>query len=222
MRQAEAVGEVAADVRRALETLQLPTGYGLSFGGRMAVLTEGTTGIIWIAALSLLLIIVVLAVQYESLVNPLLVVSVLPPGLVGAAAALWLTGTPLSSTAVVGMVLLMGIAANNAIVLVVFVEQLRMGGRPLVDAVREGATARLRPKLMTAMVAMAGMVPLVNRSAEGGEMLQPLAVTVLGGLPVSLVATLLVLPALYVAVHAARVSSHSRQSLAEPAVRASR
>ncbi len=198
------LGEVAVDVRSALQRLELPPGYGLSFGGRIASLAAGSTGTIWIAALSLFLIIVVLAVQYESLINPLLIVVVLPLGLVGAAVALWLTATPLSATAVVGMVLLMGIAANNAIVLIVFIEQLRTEGRPLLDAVREGATARLRPKLMTAMVAMVGMVPLVNRSAEGSEILQPLAVTVLGGLPVSLVATLLVLPALYLAIHRRR------------------
>jgi CzcA family heavy metal efflux pump len=200
------LGQVASDVRRALETLEMPPGYGLSFGGRMAALAEGSTGTIWIAALSLFLIIVVLAVQYESVINPMLIVAVLPLGLVGATAALWLTDTPLSATAVVGMVLLMGIAANNAIVLVVFIEQLRAAGRHIFDAVREGATARLRPKLMTALVAMVGMLPLVNQSAEGNEMLQPLAVTVLGGLPVSLLATLLVLPALYVTVHGLRAS----------------
>jgi multidrug efflux pump subunit AcrB len=200
------LGQVASDVRRALETLEMPPGYGLSFGGRMAALAEGSTGTIWIAALSLFLIIVVLAVQYESLINPVLIVAVLPLGLVGASAALWLTNTPLSATAVVGMVLLMGIAANNAIVLVVFIEQLRAAGRHIFDAVREGATARLRPKLMTALVAMVGMLPLVNQSAEGNEMLRPLAVTVLGGLPVSLLATLLVLPALYVTVHGLRAS----------------
>lgn len=148
----------------------------------------------------------VLAVQYESLINPLLIVVVLPLGLIGAAVALWSTGTPLSATAVVGMVLLMGIAANNAIVLVAFVEQLRRDGRPLLEAVREGAAARLRPKLMTAAVAMAGLAPLVNQRAEGSEMLQPLAVTVLGGLPASLLATLLVLPVLYTTVHARRAS----------------
>ncbi len=206
------LGAVAADVRRALETVELPPGYGLSFGGRMATLAEGSTGAVWIAALSLFLIVVVLAVQYESLINPLLIVAVLPLGLVGGAAALSLTGTPLSATAVVGMVLLMGIAANNAIVLVVFIEQLRTEGRHVIDAVREGATARLRPKLMTAMVAMVGMVPLVNRSAEGSEILQPLAVTVLGGLPVSLIATLLVLPALYVTVHVRRPSQSQSET----------
>lgn len=200
------VGEVASDVRGALDTFELPPGYGLSFGGRMATLAESSTGTTCIAALSLFLIVVVLAVQYESLINPLLIVAVLPLAAVGGAAALALTRTPLSATAVVGMVLLMGIAANNAVVLVVFIEQLRREGRGVVEAVREGAAARLRPKLMTAMVAMAGMVPLVNRSAEGSEMLQPLAVTVLGGLPVSLIATLLVLPALYAAVHARRAS----------------
>lgn len=210
------LGEGAADVRRTLGALELPAGYGLAFGGRMAVLAEGGTNIGWIAALSLLLIVVVLVVQYESVINPVLIVLVLPFGLIGAAVALASTGTPLSATAVVGMVLLMGIAANNAIVLVAFVEQLRREGRPLLEAVREGAAARLRPKLMTAAVAMAGMVPLVNQRAEGSEMLQPLAVTVLGGLPASLVATLLVLPVLYVATHGRRARQPALDTADQP------
>jgi cobalt-zinc-cadmium resistance protein CzcA len=99
------------------------------------------------------------------------------------------------------VILLIGIAANNAIVLVAFIEQLRRAGHPLVEAVRLGALLRLRPKLMTACVAMAALAPLANGQQEGGEILQPLAIVVLGGMPVALIATLVVLPALYVIAH---------------------
>jgi multidrug efflux pump subunit AcrB len=198
------LGEAAGDVRAALADLSLPAGYHLSYGGRMATLSGGSTGLGWAAAIGVLLIVVVLAIQYEALLTPLLIVGVLPVSIVGAVAALYLSETPLSATAFIGVILLIGIAANNAIVLVAFIEQLRRAGHPLVEAVRLGGLLRLRPKLMTACVAMAALLPLASGQQEGGEILQPLAIVVLGGMPVALVATLLVLPALYVIAHGAR------------------
>jgi len=198
------LGEVGADVRAAMRKLGLPKGYTLSYGGRMATLGEGGGGLGWMALLALGLIVVVLAVQYESLATPLLIVAVLPLGVIGAAAALWLTHTPLSATAFIGLILLVGIAANNAIVLIAYVEQLRGQGIPLAEAIRQGASARLRPKLMTAFVAMAGLAPLARGAQAGGEILEPLAIAVIGGMPVSLLATLLVLPTAYWLVHRRR------------------
>lgn len=203
------LGEAAADVRAALADLSLPTGYHLSYGGRMATLSGGSTGLGWAAAIGVLLIIVVLAIQYEALLTPALIVGVLPVSIVGAVGALYFTDTPLSATAFIGLVLLIGIAANNAIVLVAFVEQLRRAGHSVIEAVRLGAVRRLRPKLMTACVAMAALVPLAGGDQEGGEILQPLAIVVLGGMPVALVATLIVLPALYVIAHGTGTGSAS-------------
>lgn len=198
------LGEAATDVRTALADLSLPTGYHLSYGGRMATLSGGSSGLGWAAAIGVLLIIVVLAIQYEALLTPALIVGVLPVSIVGAVGALYVSDTPLSATAFIGLILLIGIAANNAIVLVAFVEQLRRAGHSMTEAVRLGSLLRLRPKLMTACVAMAALVPLANGQQEGGEILQPLAVVVLGGMPVALVATLIVLPALYVIAHGGR------------------
>ncbi|MBI2187297.1 MAG: efflux RND transporter permease subunit [Acidobacteria bacterium] len=197
------LGETAAEVRAALADLSLPSGYHLSYGGRMATLSGGSTGLGWAAAIGVLLIVVVLAIQYEALLAPALIVGVLPVSIVGAVGALYVSGTPLSATAFIGLILLIGIAANNAIVLVAFIEQLRRAGHSVVEAVRLGALLRLRPKLMTACVAMAALVPLASGRQEGGEILQPLAIVVLGGMPVALVATLIVLPALYVIVYGA-------------------
>lgn len=196
------IGEVANDVRAALREFDLPTGYSFSYGGRMAVLDTGGNGLGWVTLLALALIVVVLAVQYESFVNPLLIVLILPMGAVGSVVLLWLTGTPLSATVFIGLLLLMGIAGNNAIVLVSYIEQLRRNGMRLDDAVVMGASARVRPKLMTALVAIAGMVPLAGGGQEAGEILQPLALAVIGGMPVSLAATLLLLPAMYRYAHA--------------------
>lgn len=201
------LGEVAGDVRRTLAAFPLPAGYSVSFGGRMAVLDAGGGGLWWVGGLSLFLVIVVLCVQYESLINPLLVVLVLPLGLCGSVAALVYTRMPLSTTVFIGMILLVGIAANNAVVLMAYIEQLRHSGQSLREAVLEGAVARLRPKLMTGLIAMAGLAPLAGGAQEGGEILQPLAITVIGGLPASLIATLVVLPVLYTAVHCLRRGS---------------
>jgi multidrug efflux pump subunit AcrB len=192
------LGDVAGDVRQTLASFELPTGYSLSYGGRMATLDTGSAGLIWVAALALFLVGVVLAVHYESVVDAVVILVILPLGAVGAIAALSLTGTPISSTAIIGMVLLIGISGNNAVVLITFIKQLERAGHGLIEAVKMGATLRLRPKLMTAFVAVAGMVPLAIGGQEGSEILQPLAVTVIGGVPISLLATLVVLPALYV------------------------
>jgi multidrug efflux pump subunit AcrB len=190
------LGEVASDVRAAVADLELPPGYALSFGGRMALLDEGGEGVWWIAALAFALLVVVLAVYYESIAHAVLIAGVVPLGVAGAVLLLWATGTPFSATAFIGLILLVGIAANNAIVLVAYVEQLQRAGRAPLDAIREAAVARLRPKLMTALVAMVGLAPLAFANQEGGEILQPLALAVLGGMPVSLAATLVVLPVL--------------------------
>ena len=198
------LGEVAPEVRQFLAALELPPGYTLSYGGRMATLNEGGSGLLWVGGLALFLILIVLAVQYESLINPLLVVGVLPLGLTGASTALLLTQTPISATVFIGLILMVGIAANNSIVLVAYVEHLRELGHSLSEAVRLGAATRLRPILMTASAAIAGMVPLATGGQEGGEILQPLAITVIGGMAASLLATLLVLPAAYLLIHCHR------------------
>jgi multidrug efflux pump subunit AcrB len=202
------LGEAAGDVRSALADLWLPSGYHLTYGGRMAALSGGSTGLGWAAAIGVLLIVVVLAIQYEAMLTPALIVGVLPLSIVGAVASLYITETPLSATAFIGVILLIGIAANNAIVLVAFIEQLRRAGHSVVEAVRLGALLRLRPKLMTACVAMAALLPLASGRQEGGEILQPLAIVVLGGMPVALVATLLVLPALYVIAQGSTSKHH--------------
>jgi HAE1 family hydrophobic/amphiphilic exporter-1 len=123
----------------------------------MAALSGGSAGLGWAAAIGVLLVVVVLAIQYEALLTPALILGVLPVSIVGAVVALYISETPLSATAFIGLILLIGIAANNAIVLVAFVEQLRRAGHSVVEAVRLGALLRLRPKLMTACVATAAL-----------------------------------------------------------------
>ncbi|TBR06646.1 MAG: efflux RND transporter permease subunit, partial [Rugosibacter sp.] len=137
--------------------------------------------------------------------------AILPVGLLGSVLALLISGIPLSSTAMIGFILVIGITANNAIVLVAFIEQLRKEGKSLYEAVSVGTSLRIQPKLMTAFIAMAGMVPLAIAREEGGEILQPLALTILGGMPVALIATLIVLPVIYLMVHERKIKREERK-----------
>lgn len=195
-----ALSDVSRAVRSTMSALPLPPGYSVSYGGRMEF--GGSDTSLWtIGVLALFLVLVVLAVQYESVANPLLVVAVVPFALVGVLPALYAADLPLSSTALVGLVLLAGIAVNNSVVLVDFAEQQRRLGVPCLDAVIEAAAVRLRPICMTALAGVAGMIPLARGTEPGAEMLQPLAVVVMGGLVAATVGSLLVLPAAYVLVH---------------------
>lgn len=194
------IGEVATDIKSIIGTLKLPLGYSISYGGRMATLDQGGSGIVWVGLFGLLMLFVVLAVGYESLIKPLLIILILPLGLFGSVLALFIAGLPISSTVMIGFILVIGIAANNAIVLTAFIEQLRKEGKPVFEAVLTGTSLRIQPKLMTAIIAMAGMIPLAIAHEEGGEILQPLAWVILGGMPVALLATLIVLPVLYLRV----------------------
>ncbi len=205
------LGVVAADVQAAMDTLQLPPGYSISYGGRMATLSQGGSGLIWVGLFGLFLLFVVLVISYESLANPLLITAVLPIGLLGSVIALLISGIPLSSTAMIGFILVIGIATNNAIVLVAFIEQLRKEGKSLYEAVNVGTSLRIQPKLMTALIAMAGMVPLAIAREEGGEILQPLALAILGGMPVALMATLIVLPVIYLMVHERKIKKEEQK-----------
>ncbi len=191
------IGEVAVDVRASLDTLSLPAGYTINYGGRMAALEGSDSSLLWVGLFGMLLLFVVLAVQYEGLLIPFVIILVLPVGLLGSITGLYLTGMPLSSTALIGFLLVIGIATNNALVLVAFIEQLRKEGMPLQEAVRVGTSLRIQPKIMTALIAMAGMVPLAIGRDQGGEILQPLAIVILCGMPIALLATLVLLPTLY-------------------------
>ena len=127
-----------------------------------------------------------------------LVFSGVPLALTGGVAALLLRGIPLSISAGVGFIALSGVAVLNGLVIIAFIERLRSEGRPIAEAVREGALTRLRPVLMTALVASLGFVPMALATGAGAEVQRPLATVVIGGIISSTVLTLLVLPALYV------------------------
>jgi CzcA family heavy metal efflux pump len=196
------VGQVTSAVRAALADLQLPSGYSLIYGGEEQAARENQRNLMIVTLIAIFLVFVVMAIQYESLTDPLAILFSIPLALVGVGLALWVTGTPLSAPVLLGVILLAGIVVNNAILLVQYVEiAVREQGMSAEGAVVEAGAVRLRPILMTTTTTVCGMLPLALGLGEGSEMMQPLAIAVVGGLTVSMVLTLIVVPCAYLAVH---------------------
>jgi hydrophobe/amphiphile efflux-1 (HAE1) family protein len=196
------VGQVNEGIRGRLADLTLPDGYGILYGGEEEAIRESNRQMMIVVMLAIFLVFVVLALQYESLVNPLVILLAIPLSLVGVGAALWLTGTSLSAPVLLGVILLAGIVVNNAILLVEYAEQFRKErGVSLEQAVIDAGAVRLRPILMTTMTTMCGMLPLALGLGQGSELMRPLAVAVVGGLSVSMLLTLFVVPSAYLIIN---------------------
>lgn len=198
------ISAVTDSVRARLATMEWPNGYGIIIGGEEEAITETNRQMLLIIALAIFLVFVVLAVQYESVVDPLIILLAIPLGLVGVVATLWATGTPLSAPVFLGMILLAGIVVNNSILLVEFVEDFRHRQNvPLHQAVVEAGYVRMRPILMTTLTSMVGSMPLALGIGEGSELMRPLAIAVVGGIAFSTLLTLFVVPCAYVVMHTA-------------------
>lgn len=198
------VGTVMATVDNRLDGLELPEHYSLLYGGQWETIQETNRELAMVIALAVFLVFVVLAVQYERLSNPLVIISAAPLSLVGVTALLWATGTVISAPVLIGMILLIGIVVNNAILLLEYIEiGRRRQGLSLARSVIAAGGVRLRPILMTTLTTVLGMTPLAVGMGAGTEIMQPLALTVIGGLLMGMVLTLLVVPCLYLVVSAA-------------------
>ena len=180
------------------QKVKLPPGYWIGWGGQFEQLVSATKRLTVVVPMALLLVFLLLFMSMGSAADALLVFSGVPLALTGGIAALMLRGIPLSISAGVGFIALSGVAVLNGLVIIAFIERLRREGRSVADAVREGALTRLRPVLMTALVASLGFVPMALATGAGAEVQRPLATVVIGGIISSTALTLLVLPALYV------------------------
>ncbi len=189
------VAEVQDVVAREVK---LPPGYWIGWGGQFEQLVSAAKRLAVVVPIALLLVFLLLFMSLGSAADAALVFSGVPLALTGGVAALLLRGIPLSISAGVGFIALSGVAVLNGLVIIAFIERLRAAGRPLIEAVREGALTRLRPVLMTALVASLGFVPMALATGAGAEVQRPLATVVIGGIVSSTLLTLLVLPALYV------------------------
>jgi CzcA family heavy metal efflux pump len=207
-----ALGEVMREVQRAMADVSIPPGYALYYGGAFESLQEGQGQVVMLAALAMFLVFVVMAVQYESVRNPAIIMAGVPFALVGVVLGLLVTGLPLSMPVWLGVIMLIGVVVNNSIVLVEFIGIHRERGANVVDATVQAGRRRLRPILMTTCTTVAGMTPLALGLGEGSEMLQPLAVCMVFGLSFSVLVTLLLIPALYLLVHRRTDSVTSHQS----------
>lgn len=188
------VSEAQAAIGRQVE---LPVGYYVKWGGQFEHLERATKRLLFVVPLALFLIFVLLFTTFGSARQALLVYTGIPFAVIGGVFALALRGLPFSISAGVGFIALFGVAVLNGLVMVTYINHLREEGRGLEEAVKEGAETRLRPVLMTALVASLGFIPMAIATSAGAEVQRPLATVVIGGLVTSTLLTLLLLPALY-------------------------
>lgn len=201
------LGSFINDARLALQTeLDIPAGYWLGYGGTFEQLQSASERLQWLVPLTLLLIFGLLFSALNSAKDALIVFSGVPLALTGGIAALLLRDMPLSISAAVGFIALSGIAVLNGVVMMAMIKQLREQGVALMDAIEQGALQRLRPVLMTALVASLGFIPMALNTGTGAEIQRPLATVVIGGILTSTLLTLVILPALYRLVHGRRAA----------------
>lgn len=197
------LGGAVAQVQAAVEEYGLPDGVSVRFGGEYEEQQQAFRELLIVLLLGVALVYVVMASQFESLLDPLLVMFSVPFALTGVIWMLALTDTPVTSQAYMGLIMLAGIVVNNAIVLVTYFGLLQEQGMDLREAVLEGSVRRLRPILMTTGTTVLALVPLALEFGEGSEIQSPLARSVIGGLTVSTLVTLVLIPTLYLWAHRA-------------------
>jgi len=196
------LGSFVKEAQSAIdEKISLPVGYWIAWGGQFENLISAAKRLWIVAPVSLLIIFILLYAAFGSVKNALLVFSGIPLALTGGIVFLWLRGIPLSISAAVGFIALSGVAVLNGLVLVSFFTTLRERGITLDEAIRQGATTRLRPILMTALVASLGFIPMAFATGMGAEVQRPLATVVIGGIVSSTALSLFALPVLYRIAH---------------------
>jgi heavy metal efflux system protein len=192
------IGSFVAEAQASIDReVTLPAGAWLEWGGQFENLVAAKARLAVVVPICFIVIFVLLYSTLGSVRYATMVFTGVPLALSGGIATLWLRGMPFSISAAVGFIALSGVAVLNGLVMVSFINELRASGRPLDEAIREGALTRLRPVLMTALVASLGFVPMAIATGTGAEVQRPLATVVIGGLITSTALTLLVLPALY-------------------------
>lgn len=192
------IGSFVAEGQKAIsEKIKMPPGYLISWGGQFKLQQEANKRLSLVVPVTLLIILLLLFMNFGSLKNTFLILFNIPLAMVGGVVALWLTGQNLSVPSSVGFIALFGIALENGMVLVTYLNQLLRDGIEVNEASIQGACLRLRPVLMTAITTALGLIPLLLSSSTGSEVQRPLATVVVGGLFTSTVLTLLVIPALY-------------------------
>ena len=191
------LGAAVQEVRDMVAENSLGAGIGMHIGGQGEELAESVKALLFAFGLAIFLVYLVMASQFESLLHPFVILFTIPLALVGAVLALLLTRSPVSVVVFIGLILLVGLVVKNAIILIDKVNQLREAGVAKREALVEGARSRLRPIIMTTLCTLFGFLPLALAFGEGAEVRSPMAITVIGGLLVSTLLTLVVIPVVY-------------------------
>jgi HAE1 family hydrophobic/amphiphilic exporter-1 len=191
------LGTAVQEVRDLVQKNPLGADIRLGFGGQSEELDSSIRSLLFAFGLALFLVYLVMASQFESLLHPFVIMFSVPLAIVGAVGALWLSGSPISVVVFIGLILLVGIVVKNAIVLIDKVNQLREEGVGKREAICRGAESRLRPIAMTTLCTLFGFAPLAFFGGDGAEVRAPMAITVIGGLAVSTLLTLVVIPIVY-------------------------
>ena len=192
--------------KKMKQSLTLPSGYWMDWGGQFQHLMSASQRLKIVVPIALLLIFTLLFFSFGSLKDAMLIFTGVPLAMTGGIIALWLRGIPFSISAAVGFIALSGVAVLNGLVLISFIKKFRESGMPIDEAVFEASTSRLRPVLMTALVASLGFVPMAIATGTGAEVQRPLATVVIGGILSSTALTLLVLPVLYRIFHKQKIA----------------
>ena len=192
------LGSVAADIEKKLPRLKVPEGFSVNLKGARLEQQDAFRNLIFALILAILLVYMVLASQFASLLHPFLIMFSVPLGFIGVVWALFLTGNTLSVVSFIGIIMMVGIVVSNAIILIDYINRLRREeGAELKDAIIRGGRIRLRPILMTSLTTICGLIPMALGLGEGAEANASLAIAVIGGLSVSTVLTLVFVPTLY-------------------------
>ncbi|MFA7160860.1 MAG: efflux RND transporter permease subunit, partial [Kiritimatiellia bacterium] len=190
-------GEVASDIRRQVAAITLPANMTVNFAGDIEEQSKAFRDLTLLLLLGIGLVYMVMAAQFESLLDPFTIMFSIPFAFTGAILGFILTGTTLSVVTFLGLVMLLGIVVKNAIVLISYINILRARGLSMHAAVTEGGRHRLRPVVMTTITTLAGMIPMALSRGQGSEMWQPMGITMISGLTVSTFITMIFVPTLY-------------------------
>jgi HAE1 family hydrophobic/amphiphilic exporter-1 len=191
------VQSVSTEIQTLLKEYEMPMGYSYTYGGETEQIVETFTDLAMVMLVAIVLVYMIIAAQFESLIQPLSIMFSVPLALSGGFIGLFITGLPLNVIGIIGLIILVGIVVNNAIVLVDYINNRRSRGEDRYAAIMKAGPIRIRPIMMTALTTILGLVPMAMGIGEGAELTQSMGVVVIGGLSLSTVLTLVVVPVMY-------------------------
>ena len=191
------LGSVVNDIRAELDDFQLPEGYEISYEGQFEDLNESFTSLAYAFLLSIILIYMVMASQFESLIHPFIIMFTIPLAVIGVIFALYISSNVISVASLIGLITLAGIVVNNAIVMVDYINQLRRQGKEKIEAIISSGMVRFRPIMMTALTTILALIPIALGIGEGSELSQPIGIVIVSGLSFATFLTLFIIPIFY-------------------------